>query len=274
VYLFDLAPKREEKKLPLTFSGLIRGALGISSDCETYQNGDPSWFEKLGEEKSPGPKSKSMEEPSRPPSRNLTVVQSVLTHKTPSALAHKDSPFAAHRLRTGHREGLFRGSLIHIFCETISWLNQEIPSDEQLFLAASRKLPKASIEQDVIRQFRSYLEQKTVRQVFSLCRYPGFESREILLYREFPFAVRENDDLLSGSIDRLVVCTKGGKACSAEIFDFKTDRIADESFDEKIKLYRPQLEAYRSIVSRVFSLESKSCSAKLVFLSGGRVVEV
>lgn len=292
VYLFDLASKREERKLPLTFSGLIRGTLGISSDCRTYQNGDPLWFEKLGKEKSPAPKSKSMKEPSqspqpphpphppqppqlhRPASQKLTLSHSVLTHKTPSSFAHKDSPFAAHRLRTDHREGLLRGSLIHIFCETISWLDQEIPSDKQLFLAASKKLPKASIEEGVIRQFRSYLEQETIRQVFSLCRYPGFESKEILLYREFPFAVRENDDLLSGAIDRLVVCTKGGKACSAEIFDFKTDRIADESFDEKIKLYRPQLEAYRGIVSRVFSLESVSCSAKLVFLSSARVVEV
>ncbi len=95
--------------------------------------------------------------------------------------------------------------------------------------------------------------------------------------------------IVSGVIDRLVTESQGGSVTYADIIDFKTDTIDETASQEqarggvisspntnslaaKVDYYRPQLEAYRESVARSLSLPLEQVTARLVFVSIGKVV--
>jgi RecB family exonuclease len=97
---------------------------------------------------------------------------------------------------------------------------------------------------------------------------------QVELFRERPFAVRDGDVLLSGSIDRLVVIRSGGRPIAAEIIDFKTDEILASDargLAARMQFYQPQIEAYRIAVARQFSVEADRVAAQVAFLPSGIV---
>ena len=56
------------------------------------------------------------------------------------------------------------------------------------------------------------------------------------------------------------------------IVDFKTDYITRENRDEKIRLYRPQVETYSKALEQI--IEKKVSRRVLYFLRTGEAVEV
>ena len=105
-------------------------------------------------------------------------------------------------------------------------------------------------------------------------RSPGRTALNSLVHRERAFAIRNGDQLLSGSIDRLVVITRGGEPIAAEVIDFKTDELAagdSAALATKVAFYRPQLDAYRNAAAQLLRLPPDRISARLVFLSAGVV---
>ena len=59
-----------------------------------------------------------------------------------------------------------------------------------------------------------------------------------------PFAIRRDDELVSGRIDRLVRIYDGSCLAAAEILDFKSDAIGrddEAALTERLEFYRPQL---------------------------------
>jgi ATP-dependent helicase/nuclease subunit A len=61
---------------------------------------------------------------------------------------------------------------------------------------------------------------------------------------------------------------------AAEVLDFKTDTIAagdKRALAERVEFYRPQIEAYRQAVAKLYHLELKCITARLVFLSANAV---
>jgi len=94
------------------------------------------------------------------------------------------------------------------------------------------------------------------------------------VWRERPFAVRDGDTILSGTIDRLVVLFDGARPIAADVLDFKTDRVpgADpQAVQQRIEFYRPQLEAYRCAVADLFRLDRARISTRLAMLEPGMV---
>ncbi len=70
-----------------------------------------------------------------------------------------------------------------------------------------------------------------------------------------------------------MVLYDGAQAVAAEVLDFKTDTIdGSEEVGAKLEFYRPQLEAYRKAVARMFRLPTGRIAANLVLLSTARVV--
>jgi ATP-dependent exoDNAse (exonuclease V) beta subunit len=95
--------------------------------------------------------------------------------------------------------------------------------------------------------------------------------------RERRFAVRAGDELIVGTVDRLVVLRRGGRPLACDIVDFKTDAISagdSRAVAAKIEHYTPQLAAYRDAVARSFRLEPAAVTARLVFLSIGEIHRV
>jgi ATP-dependent exoDNAse (exonuclease V) beta subunit len=194
--------------------------------------------------------------------------------ESPSTHESRPSRRLGELLRTLPTHALERGTLIHKWFEQIEWLNDGPPSDEQL-LAAARTLPPLTIDQaKVLPEFRSLLEKPTIATVLSRGNSPHRKLTPQVL-REHPFACRFEQTLISGIIDRLVLWSSGDRIVAAELFDFKTDAVADDSsFAERVELYRPQLASYRRAVAQLFGLSSEDVAAKLVFVHRGEVVDV
>jgi len=82
------------------------------------------------------------------------------------------------------------------------------------------------------------------------------------------------EQLWSGSIDRLVVARRDDRVVWAEVLDYKTDRVRDERPQQRVEFYRPQLEKYARVVAAQTGLAIEEISVRLVFLSAARVVNL
>jgi RecB family exonuclease len=92
------------------------------------------------------------------------------------------------------------------------------------------------------------------------------------LHRERSFAVRDGDVLLSGTFDRLVALYDGNRAVGADVLDYKTDDVPGDdprAIDARVEQYRPQLEAYRRAVVRLWGVDPARVSARLLFVGPG-----
>jgi ATP-dependent exoDNAse (exonuclease V) beta subunit len=104
----------------------------------------------------------------------------------------------------------------------------------------------------------------------------GHAGLRLEVEREWPFLVREGERILSGQIDRLVLWYDGDRPSAADVIDFKTDRLDPgnlAALADRVEHYRPQLEAYRRALTRLFRLPADRVSARLVFAEPG-IVEV
>ena len=94
------------------------------------------------------------------------------------------------------------------------------------------------------------------------------------LHRELPFALHDDNSLLSGVIDRLVVRKHGDRVMDAEVLDYKTDTVDEKSLADKVERYRPQLEAYRRAVARLLGVETDKIKTQVVFVRPGWVIDL
>ena len=102
-------------------------------------------------------------------------------------------------------------------------------------------------------------------------------SLRLEVHNERRFAVRDQHRLVSGTIDRLVLMYDRQKLVGADIIDFKTDSVSREDparVEETVEHYRPQQEAYRFAVSRMFHLDPEQVSARLLLLEPGIVRDI
>ena len=84
--------------------------------------------------------------------------------------------------------------------------------------------------------------------------------------------LRDDDVILSGTFDRLVVLYDGDRAVGADVLDYKTDDLpADDAraVDARVEHYRPQLAAYRRAAAKLLGLEPASVSTRLLFVGPG-----
>jgi ATP-dependent exoDNAse (exonuclease V) beta subunit len=94
---------------------------------------------------------------------------------------------------------------------------------------------------------------------------------------EQPFAYRDGDRLIVGTIDRLVRIYEGDRLIGADIIDFKTDLIEGKksrSLAAKTEYYRPQVAAYRRAVAGMTGLAPEKITARLLFVTAGIVQSV
>ena len=103
------------------------------------------------------------------------------------------------------------------------------------------------------------------------------KSLRIEVSTERRFAVRQEDQVLSGSIDRLVVLYDGENPVAADVIDFKTDTVDakdSSSVDRVVEKYRPQLESYQSAVVKIFGLEPNRVLVRLALVGAGIVRKI
>jgi ATP-dependent exoDNAse (exonuclease V) beta subunit len=308
--------RKNERSLPKTFAGLLRATLAPHQPAKPqtvlYTHGDPQWDQKpLPRQTAAGDlapeKSESTSE-SAASSGRADTVPSVLLAPAPAGAGRNLKRVSPSMLEGGRvlrgaallasrpKAALDSGTLWHAWLAHIAWLEDGLPDDATLEALAERHAGELGALRgnlaDWIRQFRQMLAQPAVAALLSRTFYrtpawlelpeavvgwPEGPSVPLELFREWSFALRRNDELISGAIDRLVLVRQGDAVLAADVIDFKTDVLptnawAHGALARRRDYYRPQVEAYREVVARTWALPLERVSARLVFLQAGKVV--
>jgi ATP-dependent exoDNAse (exonuclease V) beta subunit len=290
-----IAPSQQsERKLPKTPAGLLRAGLTDGQRLQPlqtcYEVGDPQWYHKLkAAEKTEAPEPT----PPGPSPIRIDIAQaeegSRPDHQAPSSLEGGGTIPASRLLQLGGTMASARGTMIHAFFEQVRWLDDGLPSSESLHQVA-RRLNSAGLNIDEqIKDFHQMLQSPAISEVLDRSRYQlpyaaaissvlpaKLQNKNLTaeVFNERRFVVREENRFLSGSIDRLVVLRDEHDAVAAEVLDFKTDAISGEDdIAAKVQFYRPQLDAYRKAVARMYRIPGRRITARLVFVSAGRTLD-
>ncbi len=316
-----LKPTKSAPKPRKTFDGVLRCGLLAEGDEDRpeavlYQQGAPKWFEKCDFATEPRPREEEsfeiMLKKNRSPRRNLPRI-------APSGLEGQKIEGRGQKTEDGgqgedgligtgfssdsfqplgfipfafRKNALLWGTAIHACFEKgladHPWLDEALPKRnelERLVREAVQSFPEKIDPKVVVDAFLAICEKPGVRAALSLRKYressAGLRDPNWEAFAERPFAVRTEEGILRGSIDRLVITTDGGKAVRAEILDFKTDAfdpergISEEAFlAERKAVYAPQLNAYRKAVARLHRLPPAAIEARLLLTSLGRTAEI
>ncbi|MBM82423.1 MAG: hypothetical protein CMJ78_17805 [Planctomycetaceae bacterium] len=195
-------------------------------------------------------------------------------------------------LRFHSAKALERGTLIHRWFEEISWMEDGWPDDASLRELAEEAQTKELDLDTVLGEFHAMLRMPKV--AFAMSKRSYCPPRDLNLppeiikelseadlrlevINERRFAVRQGSEVVSGSIDRLVLMYSGFKLIAADILDFKTDTLSPHDRQaqlNKVDNYRGQLESYRPAVSQIYRLPIDRISARLVMVSAGVVESI
>lgn len=211
------------------------------------------------------------------PSRSWRVV-------APSNLEADQRVSVSDLLRTVSADGRSYGSLMHALFEQIDFLTPAPLTDtrlQQIFHAAKRKTPQANNAQFTSAKlaFTRLLTTPAIVNAMTLPP-PVVAQGKVELWRERPFAVRMDDALVNGVLDRVVIQRDPAhRAVAATIIDFKTDRLAEEMTHGDavaviVARYQPQIAAYRKALATMLKLAPAAIDAKLLLLGPGEVARV
>ncbi len=274
-----IAPNASSR-VPDTFAGVLRGALAARKpavlDARLYDHGDARWFA-IGRTEATRASVVDVRMPSIPSSA-VTLAPPASRRRargrtSPSALDGGNQVRLAARLRLD-RTAADHGIIFHAFFERIEWVDGVSPGDDAL-RALARSLGADDANATVmVGEFRAMLERPDVAAALTR---GTFATRGLLprVYRELPYALREGEWIMSGKLDRLVVCSDAeGRAVDAEILDFKTDSVRPDEIRGRAKHYAPQIDAYRRAVGRMFKLPVEKVHARLLFVREGTAVSM
>ena len=174
--------------------------------------------------------------------------------------------------------GMSYGTLIHAWFEQIEWLDGDNLPDESTLrdIAADLASEIGPLDVDrVLSDFQQMLARPKIRAALSRSFYtdpPAAAAVTLKVHNERSFALRQEDTILNGTIDRLVEIRQNENLIAVDILDFKTDTIDPEdanALKTKVEHYRPQIEAYRNAVAQMAGLPESAVTARLLFVGSG-----
>lgn len=234
--------------------------VGERTALRLYACGDPRWFMQHDLRKP------SESESGERSSRILRTGRLLrLPRLLPSGTDH-ESTDAEMLFRRRGTESRDVGSLIHAFFEAVTWLDDAVPED----IVASRcSLPHPEhIRNQAANIFLNSLKSPEISALLS--KPPAL----VTVWKEKRFEAIVDGRWVSGAFDRVTVQNNSsGDPVSAEIIDFKSDRITVDNTLETARLrHLPQLLLYRTVLAKLLNLSESAITLKLVFCSVGKVV--
>ena len=282
LYLVVAERPQGVKDAPLSPAEILRAALLNDQESKgklalLHECGDSSWLKSC-------PKTDQAPiQPKAPLPSKLTFLEQdrhtprSFVHEAPSSLEGAGRRTIGSLLQAKNQTALTRGSLLHRCFEEILWLNGEPAPKREKLIRQLVPLCRGTIDLErLLDEFFSTLNAPGLRALLSEETYQQRASN-IEVFREWPFLLREDGRILSGSIDRLVIGREDSRVVFGEVIDFKTDRITPNSADEleqKKEFYRPQLTIYRQAAAQYTGLPVAQINTKLVFIGSALVCEL
>lgn len=274
LYMY-VAPETHDS---LTPSQLLRHSLGASASSSSgevlFEDGDAQWFRSVAVER---------ETPEPPPAPEplrveLAPLEAGRRRGLESVAPSRHGDEARRLVRLGNRlapgrpRALRTGTIIHAWFETITWLDDGVPDDEQLRRIARQSGAADEELAELLAGFRKTLAAPAIRQLLMRGSYDKGVTAEVR--NECPIATLEDGLLVDGTIDRLVLLSVDGRVHSAEVIDYKTDPVEPGETGRLVQKYGDQLRTYADAVARMYAVPRERIATRLVSLSAERVLDV
>lgn len=283
-------------RLRSSLNGLLRKGLaesGAKADPDTllFKTGDARWYEQIAPPPSmppvPAPQHARIRLAPMPSGRNrgLAMVE-------PSDLEGGSTVRINELLSLDRAERLERGTLMHRWFEEIEWLDEGPPAETRLrTLAGLHASVGVNVDDEVIR-FEQFLQEPETVALLTRRSYevapgsfaPKIQTRisssdtRLEVHREWGFTAPGKDGgLMTGIVDRLVLIydATSFELLAADIIDYKTDEIdSPDAADLRTAFYREQIQAYRLAVEQLYRLPPDQISARLLFVTAGKVCSI
>jgi ATP-dependent exoDNAse (exonuclease V) beta subunit len=201
-----------------------------------------------------------------------------LPRRAPSSMGEVEIRDAALLLRS-HSKSAQHGTLVHALMEGVEWLEAHERTAEDLRVALHVHGASDADAESAIAAFSTTLEQPEVQALLAREAQEVPDGSELVVSNERDFSLVLTDEegaeyFANGSIDRLVLTLEDGVPKSAEVIDYKTDRIQPEEVEAGAEHHAPQMQAYRRAVSAMYGLAPEDVALKLAFLTPGVVHEL
>ena len=289
-----------EKPTSKTMAGVVLATMTEEPERKKavlYQSGDKAWYEQLSsatlDEDDEGQRLKLAKfywesRRDQKGSRIKTGVQSGrgLSSVAPSGMAGGDEVSLRDILGSGEDSlAMERGTLLHACFELVQWLDQAVPSDEELSLHLEKVSAGSDLKRTAVKEFRNAIEKGAFPKLLNfqsyrehyLVQFSDARNRmEVFTERRFAASVARGDatELVEGVVDRLILVYEDDVLVAADVIDFKSDAIGQHELAAKVANYSPQLSAYREAISESLGLPVASISTRLAFISTGDVINL
>ncbi len=201
-----------------------------------------------------------------------------LPRRAPSSVGEAIARDAALLLRS-HSKSAQHGTLVHALMEGVEWLEAHERTAEELKVSLHTHGASEADTEAAIAAFSTTLEQPEVQALLAreAQEVPDGSDLKVSNERDFSLILTDEDGaeyFANGSIDRLVLTLEGGVPKSAEVIDYKTDRVTPEEVEARAEHHAAQMQAYRRAVSAMYGLAPLEVTLKLAFLTPGVVHEL
>ncbi len=258
------------------YAQVIRSALALPSDAPpgqvAFEAGSESWMSRFAEvARTPpnlAPISIRLQSRRSIPTSRLPIVAPSTLHTPPgieaipSMLPPTTAPDRAAQL----------GTLVHAALEHLEWLDEPGTPSRSHTTYAMRLEPASRVAVDQL--LAGALNHPEIRHALSRVRYMPWRADRLLLKKEVRLGIRatDADHVLAGFLDRLVIGFQSDTPAYADVVDFKSDDISESQVGERTSHYAPQINAYREMVARQFSIPLDHVWGTVVYLRPGRVL--
>ena len=233
---------KSDDDTPTNYGSMICKALNIKNDkllraTDLYDKGSRDWRKagQLADEP------ENLQPPQLlPPTRRRARVSPSKAQGEP----HAEHMVEYRPMPDSNTDGTELGIRVHACWEEISWLHEPLP----------RWISSPSNDEQRI--VVNALQQNDVRTLFTA--QPGQQ-----VYNEQCIeAINDNNEWVSGIIDRLVLTTDdAGEVTAAHIIDFKTNQLDPEALKWE---HTAQMKAYRELIEQAFGLPESAVAVTLL----------
>lgn len=294
------------------FGAILQSVIGDPEQIKLeqtilYQCGNENWYAALPKERTDAPNKTSTQKNPAKAVRGSDDDSNAMGHMTRITLSQnaEDAPLRGLRSENpllaelgsepvavsdafsiGSAQGVLFDTLIHAFFETVDWLDG-YTLDRSLLRQIGQsqltpdQLQKISLEA-AIDEFEDLLRLSSVQAALSRLRYQrerhGKSPDQVEVITEHLVSEQLDGNLLTGTIDRLVILCSEGKPYAAEVIDFKTDAFDEDLvliwLEDRVDQHRTQMLAYAKVVANLYQIPVENVSTELLMLSTDDLVSV